>query len=64
MTMISEKQWFVIAQIYEYLCIEFHGTTKNEANTFITRYLEDSKKAQIEDEIMAGIQYDECGFLY
>jgi len=64
MTMISEKQWFVIAQIYEYLHIRFHGTTKDEANTFISVYLEESKKAQEEDEIMAGIQYDEHGFLY
>lgn len=60
---ITLKQWIAISRIYEYLGIEFTGTTRKEASAFISLYIEESKREEELDTIMAHVQYSEHCFI-
>lgn len=63
---ITDKQQFIIERICDNLGVAFAGTTRNEASTFISAHIEDSKREEETDEIdeiMSHIQYQEHCFI-
>ena len=56
---ITEKQKNFIEIICEELDVEFKGSTKEEASSFISKYIKELELKQSLNQIL----YEECGFI-